>query len=240
MQQATNGKLYNGKEAFILNVSDSMNARIIQNAREKIAQLEISQESLRPSYEENQKFYLEAKVIYDDIATQMNNLIEEEKQQQIIIQTFVNFKKVDRANKRLQTYSEPEQHNGTKAPKYMKWIDEAAIVLREQNRFMFPGEVYDLIVLKPEIMALMKHMKSFNTNPSGVKFTTITSFIEHALRYTDDNIRGKRYNARLTVYNERVGLCEWVDQDNRPKLQYLKEFMSDHVQEITEIEIANS
>lgn len=216
-----NNKPLNGHKTVIINLAEGMNDRIVLNSEEKIIQLERSKEAMLPTYNEKKDFFDLAQREYNEVKVQMENLDEEIRKQNIIIDTFKNFSK--HKDRILQTTVEKEKRMGTKAPKRISWLDEACEVLSDTRKFMKPIDVFNAIIVKPHIQEAFKEMKS-SKNPAAVKGTTIDNMIDHALK----TVKG-RYTAmfkpKLTVYKEKLGLPEWMDKDNIPQPKYMKEFM---------------
>lgn len=216
-------KKLRGTTAFALNLGDGMKERIIQNAREKIATLEVSKEKIFPEYTEKKDFFEAAQKEYLEIKSQVDNIDDEIKKQNVLIDTFVHYNKSKDPDKRLQLNGHKPEINGTKAAKRIAWINEAVTVLEDENKFMSAEEIFSKVLSKSHVQECLKLMKS-SKNPASIRGTTIDSYIEHSIK-TAKGTYGGTFKPRLTTYKDLIGLVQWTDGDNVPLAQFMVTFM---------------
>jgi hypothetical protein len=224
MQAEAIKKNLNGKTAVALNLTDGITERVVKNARQIIAEITKSKEAMRPAYEEKKIFYLQVKKEFDEVEQQWNNLDEEIKSQMVLVDTFVKVRK-NKEYKVIKVLKEPEKRNGTKAAKRVAWLKEAHEILEKQNKFMTPEEVYCMIIEKPSVKDQLSQMSSFQKNPAGTRFTTTQGFIDHATTAAKRLRTNQNFNTYFLIYNEKIGLPEWLDNNHVPLAKYMKEFM---------------
>lgn len=215
------------KQPYTLNISESMNERIIRNGLEKITVLQEQREVLLPDYEEKKRAAEEAQQALTRIREQMDALDEEMRQQQVLVDALLTFKSAEGEQKRIVIHSDSQAPAQTekkreRAPRRISWIDEAEAVLTEQQRFMPADEIFSVIIEKPHIKDALKEMKSAKSI-STVKAVTVDNLLSHALRVSRNEWNG-RFPPTFTLYNDKMGLVSWVDEKNAPLAAYKAQF----------------
>lgn len=223
LQQQKIIRQISGKDAHVLNLSDSLQDRIVQNASSAIMALQASKAKLMPTYEEK-KLQLElAQQEFNEVAVQMENIDNEVKEQELLVQTMTQFMKLDKKDKALRVLAPAAEKKGTPAPKRIAWLDEAYKVLSEEGVFLSSKELVEKIVKQPHIQEIVKQMKS---HISGTKTTAELNFISHAqITMRREDTWGRNFKPVLWIYKDMLGLYEWKGEDDIPLPPYMKQFM---------------
>lgn len=214
-----------GKQPYTLNISESMNERIIRNCLEKINALQQQRDVLQPDYDEKRRACEDAQRELAQVRERIDVLDEEMRQQQILVEALVNFKATEADQKRIVIHAETQDEpkaTRQRAPRRISWIDEASAILTEQQRFMRADEIFALVVEKPHVKEALKEMKSAKSM-STVKAVTVDNLLSHALRVSKNEWNG-RFPPTFTLYNDMMGLVSWVDESHAPLDAYKAQF----------------
>jgi hypothetical protein len=223
-----------GKQAYTLNLSDSMTDRMVQNAKDQIGKLLGTREELLPLFEEKRLAYEQAQREFNETKEYIDSLDEEVRQQQLIVEALLNFKANPSADKRMRVHSEPgETESGsrrgrTESGERISWQAEALTALKELGRFIPADDLLDIVFQKPHIKEQIKGMKS-GKFPSTLKATTVNNLISHALKVSRGEWKGPAA-PKFTVYKDLLGLLEWVDKDNNPVEPFKAQFVHKKLQ----------
>lgn len=219
-----------GKQAYTLNLSDSMTDRIVQNAQDSINSLTVKREEMFALFEEKREAYERAQREFQETREIIDGIDEDIRQQNLIVDALVNFKSKDEPGKRIQLHGDGEAPAAEKGkrPRLVSWQDEAVSVLTETARFMPADEVFDLIVQKPHVQEALKQMKTAKAM-STVKGVTVDNLISHALKVAQGEWKG-RFKPSFTVYKDLIGLVEWVDDKQNPVEPFNAQFQHKRLQ----------
>lgn len=220
-----------GKQAYTLNITDSMTERMVQNAKECMDNLTTKREELLPQFEEKRQAFETAQREFQEARAAIDALDEDMRQQHLIVEALTNFHQKDETGKRMQIHGSAEQAEAAekgKRQRLISWTDEAEAVLTETGRFMPADEVFDRIVQKPNVQDALKQMKT-GKNMSTVKGVTVDNLISHALKVARGEWRG-RFGPTFTVYKDLIGLVGWVDSSNNPVEPYNQQFIPKKLQ----------
>lgn len=197
---------------------------IIQNAKEKIAQLESQKEKLTPDYNDKEQFYKEAYKEFMDVKLQMDSLDEQIGKETEIINAFDKFRDAP-GNSLLKRIEKTnlEQSKPSKEGRVfrVKWNEEAAKVLKEKDIFMSPQEIFMEFTKIPRIVELANQSK---TGFGNMKWVIFEGLKRHAKKAKNKLERSS--NQLLAMYEGKIGLDSWVTASGElahPK--HLKAFM---------------
>jgi hypothetical protein len=228
------------KNEYVLSIGDGTIKMFVQDSEKEIERLNAFIDELKPGLsllqaqvDESRQFLESAQSDFNDIH---RKYLEKEKQiydigaaiekRKNIIKGLKEFNKVDGAKKiKWLTNEMKPSVVHAKAPKRVKWLEEALNVLSEQNRAMGIGDLVDLILKKPHVAQAVKSMRS---PINSIKSSTIDNMIEHANTAGRDRRNGSQY---LFIHNEKVGAIDWMDFKHSkpgravPKAEYVKFFM---------------
>lgn len=218
-----------GKQAYTLNISESMTERMLQNAKDIVSHLQSTREEMLPLFEEKRQAYEAAQRAFQETKNEIDGIDEEVRQQQLVVEALTNFKTKDAPGKRLQLHSDgeaPPPEKG-KRPRLISWQDEASIVLNDTKRFMRAEDVFDLIMQKQNVQDALKQMKT-GKNVSTIKSLTVDNFISHAMKVSKGEWNA-RFPPTLTLYKDLIGLVGWV-KDGKAVEPYNQQFQHKKLQ----------
>lgn len=223
-----------GKQPYTLNLSDNMTDRIVQNAKDQISKLQTTREEILPLFEEKRLAYEEAQREFNETKNYIDTLDEEVRQQEIIVDTLLNFKANPSAEKRMRIHSEPgEAESGSRrgrseSGERISWQAEALNALKELGKFIAADDLLNIVFQKPHIKEQIKGMKS-GKFPSTLKATTVNNLLSHAIKVSRGEWKGPAA-PKFTLYKDLLGLLEWVDKDNNPVEPYNAQFLHKKLQ----------
>lgn len=206
------------KAFYTMNFNNASINLAIQNSREKIAEINVLKEKLSPEYEKTKSFYEEAKELFLAIDKQWNSLQESIDQQNILINGFTTFNKSTAANKILKrSIDVKDVPDGTKKDMNVKWLPAAVNVLNKEDKFMTWEEIWYEFAKDAELVAKCnKNITKFK----DMKGVAGNGIMKHILR-----TNRKHGEKLLCVYHDKIGIADWVDENNVPyNPKHMKEF----------------
>jgi hypothetical protein len=198
-------------------LDEKMKETLLKVANLRLALIAKEMEEIQPEYQKEKEFFEEAKAKFEEWQSRWDNLEAEELEVNRLIQRFVH--------KENKPYVPAHKNKGRKICNRIDWLGEAEAILKVQDRFMQPIEIWNIVIEQPNVKEQMKLMKSVQNNITSVRNATMTTWIKHATMYKDDAAKTAYFKGRLTIYNNLLGLTQWVDQKNIPKPNYMKPFM---------------
>lgn len=206
-----------------------MKGTIIENARYKIAELNSLQEKLMPEFKEKEIFYLDSLKQFTDVKKQMDSLSEQIVNENNIIEAFAKYKDVSSGEKLFKKVNtEPEEgkilgmsKSGrvVREPKYsgLKWLDEAVLILKKENKFMSTDEIWMEFSKNKRIVEAANETK---TGFNNMKYAVRDSIVNHIIK-PDKSGKGKT----LSMYQEKIGLPDWIKNNSLINPEHVKAFM---------------
>ena len=205
------------KEFYALNLDDKSVQLSIKNAKYKIAEIKLLQEKFKPDYDEKRTFYEQVKKEFMVVQEQWNSLEQDIKDQEVLVTAFSKFFHSTNPHKRLQKMlDKKDKPKGADRDMNVSWIDECIKVLTKNGAFMTWNELWANFAENKELVASAGKNKTKFMWQKSVAFKGIMKSIE----------RKRIYSAsKLGMHQEKIGLSEWLDDNNFPYPLYLKEFM---------------
>lgn len=207
------------KEFYSLNLDVNSVALSLQNARDKILATKVLQEKFLPEYDEKKKFYESVRVEFASIQSQWDNLELDIKNQEILVNAFTTFTNSKSENKRLQRMIDiKDKPKGPEKDMNVKWLQECVKVLLVTKIFMSWKELWDEFT---KDAALIQRCNKNKTQFGHMKGIAIHGIMKHIGR----DHRKRQSLQLLVLYNDKIGLPDWVDDNGIPVQVKIKEFM---------------
>lgn len=207
------------KTPYVLNLSETMQEKMIRNAEKAITDAQTQINELLPDHKARYDFLMEVTRDFNAVDSKKTALEEEIKEQQNIIAAMNKFKAVS-GDKVLKGITDVVVNTRTKAPKRIHWLDLIYDVLIKEDRFMTPDEIMNVLSKNEMVIELSnKTKKGF----AGLRGAVIVNMITHA-QFADKRKQGEQ---KLVIYQEKIGAVDWLTEEKELKFptRHLKHFM---------------
>jgi len=202
------------QEIYALNLNSESSALCIQNAKEKIAEIEVLKEKFMPTYEEKKTFFQSVKTEFEAAQREMDGLDESIAKQQIIINAFSVFNSNTSNVKVLRRLDNPDN-----APPQsdhvmnVKWLEEAAVILERNKRFMSFEEIWTEF---GKDQSLVDRCNKNKTKFKHMSYAVYSSFVKQVKRPAGSRV----YNGTARgLWHDKYGLASWLDDQGEPTEQ---------------------
>jgi len=210
----------NLNEFYALNLNEKASKLCVQNALDKIDEISERQKLLLPSYLEKKEFYESVRKEFMELQDQWNEMVESIKEQSSIVNAFSVYNSNTSPNKRMQRVAIKTTRPEEEKDMNVSWITESIAVFTKENRFMSSDELWSFFSSNERIVASCNKNK---TKFHSMKGIALDGLIRHALRASTR----KNGTQSLVIYNEKIGLADWVGADGIPTdPKHMIEFMS--------------
>jgi hypothetical protein len=184
---------------------------LIQYKEKKISDLMLELNDLENEFKSAETIYNEAKA---KLEIKRQQVLDAEKSLSIL----VGLRNGDINLKNIKVYSKISNtvpKIKTRGKKEFNWIKEALAHLNEQQKFMKVETLIQGIFVK-NVGWKGKLEKKFNT-PSKM-----TSHISKISTKFTEAASSKKPNRKFVLYQNKIGLPEWVDNNGKPKDKFIK------------------
>lgn len=210
------------KKYYTLNLSAEFQNLQIENARDKIASLKQNQQSIYDEFCQKKGFYEEAKKEFDAISELYEGYNEQIQKQHQLIEITQNFKNSPAAVKHLRVVGTGTKQNRP-ADYNLNWLEASRKVLLQHNRFMTLEELFSEFHKDKQMVEAGNKTKS---KFKGLVYPAKASVWSAAIRPETPKGKGTGRIKILTVYNDKIGLIEWVDDNGIPTdPKHMKDFV---------------
>lgn len=185
--------------AEVLHLTEPMVLDLIKKVEQSIHEVAEKMESKRQNLKEAEELYMPLKHEWDNLQAQMDK-------EKVLLQTLVGFKENTNLRKNVKVFrsitnSSPKKERRQRFP----ITKEAINVLTAYKSFLRPKNLVD---------------KMYEMNPEWSK---ISKNIERDKEKTIFNLKTmfSRGTGKLTIYNDKFGLPQWLDDSGTPRPEFL-------------------
>lgn len=187
---------------------------LISYKESKISELKVELNDLENEFKSYETIYNELKT---KVECKRNALCDAEKSLTILVALRngeVNLKNIKVYSKISNTVNKPV----TKGKKEFNWVQQARMVLNERQEFIKADKIIHDILIK-NIGWRGKLEKKYQTQS---KMSTHISRISEKLVTT---AAAKTLRNKFVLYQDKIGLIEWVNSKGEPKKEFQKKLM---------------
>lgn len=210
----TNGSLQKKikeQEIYALNLNSESSDLCIQNAQEKIAEIEGMKEKLMPTYQEKKDFYQSVLKEFQAVQAEMDSLDERIAKQQTVINAFKTFNSNTSNVKVLRRLDNPENAPPQAEHRlHVSWLEEVAALLEKTNRFMTFEEIWAEF---GKDQSLVDRCNKNKTKFTSMHWAVIGSLQNHVKRPAGSRLYK---GISLSVWHDKYGFTSWVDEEGNP------------------------
>lgn len=184
----------------------------MQNARKLIDINRAEQTRMQATFDEKRIQFELAKEEFDNVRIPYEALESDCVRQQSYIDTIVKLNETIPIHKHKDTVEAKTALDKLKTQSHVNWIEASMSVLKRVNMFLSPDQLWGELAQDEKIVnAANKNKIPFK----WIKGVTLKSLYASAAKpvVNDNNGKRKKY---LALYNEKIGLLDWVDDDGIP------------------------